>query len=164
MRNEYTEMLILVICKWWNFGMIFFFPLHFEFSKYSTENTYNWTKRTILLFSETKAPLPLQCGSPAKTLLLDSISERALRMLLGSAARPVIYGNLPWGWPHHWNLCTINPAVRVSRDCAQKPSGWSTEKELTWWENWPYDLKKSSVLLWPVPGEGLLSPTSTSSR
>lgn len=39
-----------------------------------------------LLFSETKALLPLQCGNPAKTLFLDSISERALGMLLGTAA------------------------------------------------------------------------------
>lgn len=67
-----------------------FFSLYtfFEFSKYSTENMYCFTigqKGQCLLFSETKAPLPFQCGNLAKTLFLDSISERALGMLLGAA-------------------------------------------------------------------------------
>lgn len=30
--------------------------------------------------------------------------------------RLVIYGNLPWGWPHHWNLFNIILACKTSRD------------------------------------------------
>lgn len=47
---------------------------------------YIGQKGQCLLFSETKAPLPLQCENQAKTLFLDGISERALGMLLGTAA------------------------------------------------------------------------------
>lgn len=69
----------------------FFSPFYpfLEFSKYSMENNIAFIigqKGQCLLFSETKAPLPLQCGNLAKILFLDSISERALGMLLGAAA------------------------------------------------------------------------------
>lgn len=71
--------------------LFFFFPFYtfFEFSKYSTENNIAFIigqKGQCLLFSEPKPPLPLQCGNSAKILFLDSISERALGMLLGAAA------------------------------------------------------------------------------
>lgn len=71
--------------------IILFFPFYpfLEFSKYSVENNIAFIieqKGQCLLFSETKAPLPLQCGNLAKILFLDSISERALGMLLGAAA------------------------------------------------------------------------------
>lgn len=56
---------------------------------------YNWTERTILLFSDTEALLLPQYGNPAKTLFLDSVSEGPRECSGAQRQRHVIYGNLP---------------------------------------------------------------------
>lgn len=131
-------------------------------------------REQCLLFSETKAPLPFQCGNPAKTLFLDSTSERASRMLVGTAAEDVIYGNLPRGWHHPWNLFKINLTARANRDLWIKPGDWKAQERI--------DLRKTTSGLWPeellciclglladfplcsVYREGLLFPNSPSSK
>lgn len=150
--------------------LFFSFYTFFEFSKYSTENNIAFIieqKEQCLLFSDTKAPLPLQCGNSAKILFLDSISERALGLLLGAAAEAC----------HIWK-----PSIRMTsplepiqhKPCLQELAeifGQNLEGRKPR-KNWPKEERTGllacrsplypsglSRSLWSVPREGLLSPS-----
>lgn len=151
--------------------LFFFFLLYFfEFSKYSTENTTAFIigqKGQCLLFSETKAPLPLQCGNSAKILFLDSISERALGMLLGAPAeachiwKPSITMTSPLE-PIQHKPCLQELAEIFGQNLkgGELRKNWPKEERtgLLAWRSplYPFGLSRS---LWSVPRKGLISPS-----